>query len=302
MDLQHFPVLTSSIERWESLQLWAYEDSADLVCQHISLSCARQLKLICASNPSLGTPKHIAALVGTTPNLQSLCIQFGLEQHCAYTRSIDSIVINLSHLRLSKSALDCECTWRMLWHFRGTVSDLSSCNCLSLPRDEPLITFPDLQILRLQMHWNDILLLLPLLDAPTLQILDLSYSRSSFNADAEWLFDRLLKLKLPLLEMRIGFECWWIGSFLPIASYLSDPFGGSYNIIRTGNPKTEEPPPWGSCYGGTLDTWNFCRMESFTWCASGSCRLLIWRNFVRVFFWIKTFWFFSVWRDEKGGQ
>jgi len=69
MDLQHFPVLTSSLERWESLQLWAYEDSADLVCQPIPLSYARQLKLICASNPSLETPKHITAIVGTTPNL-----------------------------------------------------------------------------------------------------------------------------------------------------------------------------------------------------------------------------------------
>jgi len=50
--------------------------------------------------------------------------------------------------------------------------------------------------------WNNIFRLLPLLDAPALQILDLYYSRL-LDVDVEWLFNRLLKLKLPLLAMRI---------------------------------------------------------------------------------------------------
>ena len=63
----------------------------------------------------------------------------------------------------------------------------------------------------------------------------------------------------------------------------------------------QELRTWDSCHGRTLDTRSLRWMESFTWCGLGSCRLLVWRNSVRVFFWIKTFSFFPVWRDEGGG-
>jgi len=73
-----------------------------------------------------------------------------------------------------------------------------------------------------------------------------------------------LKLKLPLLAMRIGFlykNADQIGLFLTIAGYSSNSFGSSYNIIRTGNPKTEELYTWDGCHAGTLDTWNFFLLD-----------------------------------------
>ena len=53
-------------------------------------------------------------------------------------------------------------------------------------------------------------------------------------------------------------KCRRFGSFLSIAGYSRNFFGGSYNIIiRSENSKTEEPHAWDSCHGGTLDTGNF---------------------------------------------
>ena len=109
---QWFPVLISSIKRWESLMLDFSPESVDLVPQHIplSLSRARRLKFLCISNPSL-IIKHIPALIRTTPNLQSLFIQVRFAEHWAYIRSIASIVKNLSYLYLGRNKLDCECVW-----------------------------------------------------------------------------------------------------------------------------------------------------------------------------------------------
>jgi len=136
----------------------------DLVCQHIPLSCARQF--LCVSNTSPETPKRITALIGTTPNLQSLCTQVEFDKHCSYILSMAPIINNLSRLHLGRSALDCECTRRMLQHFRGTFLDLSAYNGVYLP--EHPITFLNLKLLRLGIHSNDIFQLLPLLDAPAL--------------------------------------------------------------------------------------------------------------------------------------
>ena len=108
-----------------------------------------------------------------------------------------SIINNLSRLHLGRSALDCECTWRMLQHFCGTFLDLSAYNCVYLP--EHPITFLNLKILRLKMELDDILQLLPLLDAPTLQILDL---RIFGFIDVEQLTIHLSKF--PLLALCIA--------------------------------------------------------------------------------------------------
>ena len=48
--LQCFPVLTGSVERWKSLQLYVQEEWVDLFRQHIPLSRARRLKFICATS------------------------------------------------------------------------------------------------------------------------------------------------------------------------------------------------------------------------------------------------------------
>ena len=57
-------------------------------------------------------------------------------------------------------------------------------------------------------EWNDLFRLLPLLYVSTLQILDLDITRS-YSDNPEWLIDRLLlKMRLPLLALRIFlFEC-----------------------------------------------------------------------------------------------
>jgi len=57
-------------------------------------------------------------------------------------------------------------------------------------------------------EWDDMPRLLPLLHASTLQILDLDIG-CSCSGDPEWITDRLLlKMKLPLLALRIwSFEC-----------------------------------------------------------------------------------------------
>jgi len=73
--------------------------------------------------------------------------------------------------------------------------------------------------------------------------------------DAKWIFDYLLKLKHLLLSMQ---NPNGLDRFSLIAGYSSNSFGGSYNVIRTGNPKTAELPTRGSYHGGSLDTvgWN----------------------------------------------
>jgi len=56
-------------------------------------------------------------------------------------------------------------------------------------------------------EWNDLFRLLPLLHASTLQILDLDFGCWS-NGNPEWLINPFLKMKLPLLTLRIcSFEC-----------------------------------------------------------------------------------------------
>ena len=196
-----FPVLTSSIERWESLMLFVCDSSLDLVCQHIPLSRARRLKSLCVSKSSLKTPERITAFIGTTPNLQSLCIQVEFCQHCATICSIASIVNNLSHLHLGGSALCCKCTWGMLRHFRGTLLDLSCYDGVCMPQDESPITLLNLKILRLELNLDEILQLLTLLDAPTLQVLDLPVVDSN-NVRRSTI--HLSQLKFPLLALRVA--------------------------------------------------------------------------------------------------
>jgi len=83
-------------------------------------------------------PKSAVALIRTTSNLQSLCIKYEMGPRCAYTRSLNPIVNNLSHLRLFGPSGDCKCTWTMFWYFCGTILELSSIYGVCLPRDEPL--------------------------------------------------------------------------------------------------------------------------------------------------------------------
>ena len=199
IDPQCFPVLTNSIERWESLVLHVYAGFFDLVCQHIPFSRARRLKLLCVSESLLETSNPITALIETIPNLQSLCIQVQFRRHCADIRSIASIVNNLSHLHPGRSVLCCECTWGVLQHFRGTFLDLSSYDGVCIPEDAPTITSLNLKILRLQVDLNDILQLLPLLDSPTLQVLDLHVFEF---IDIEQLTNQLSRF--PLLALRVA--------------------------------------------------------------------------------------------------
>ena len=201
IDPQCLSVFTSSVERWESLILFVYERFFDLVHQHIPLSCARRLKFLCVSNTSPETPKRITALIGTAPNLQSLCTQVEFDEHCATIRSITPIINNLSRLHLGFCALDCECTWGMLQHFRGTLLHLSSGRSFRISQEAPTITFLNLKILHIEIHVNDILRLLSLLDAPTLQILDLYFAGF---ISVEQLINRSFKLKFPLLALRIA--------------------------------------------------------------------------------------------------
>jgi len=104
IDPQRFPDLTSLVKRWESLILRVKEEWI----QQIPLSCARCLKFLCTNSPIRETPEDIVALIGTTPNLQSLCIKFEMGLHCAYTRSIDSIVNGIPHLCFCGPLLYCE--------------------------------------------------------------------------------------------------------------------------------------------------------------------------------------------------
>jgi len=74
-----------------------------------------------------------------------------------------------------------------------------------LSQDAPTITFLNLKILRLQAYSDDILRLLPLLDAPTLRILDLGILDFSLDGfpDVEQFTNRLSTSKFPLLALRI---------------------------------------------------------------------------------------------------
>ena len=198
IELQCLSVLTSSVERWGSFFPKSRDLPADLLCRYFSLSCARRLKYLRIYDGNIEVPRDIIALIETTTNPQFLPIGYRLDRHCAYSPLIDSLLNNLS----------CERTWNMLQHFGGTALYLNR------KRDLPFypsrsITFSNLKILSLNVpEWNDLFRLLPLLYVSTLQILDLDITRS-YSDNPEWLIDRLLlKMRLPLLALRIfSFEC-----------------------------------------------------------------------------------------------
>jgi len=64
--------------------------------------------------------------------------------------------------------------------------------------------FLNLKILRLEMDWIDVLGLLCLLHTPTLRLLDIDFGRMPYFFYIERLFDRISRLKLPLLALRIS--------------------------------------------------------------------------------------------------
>jgi len=78
---------------------------------------------------------------------------------------------------------------------------------------------------------------------------------SLVERDAKWIFDYLLKLKLLLLSMQ---NPNGLDRFSLIAGYSSNSFGGSYNVIRTGTPKTAKLPTRSSYHWtrGAFVGWN----------------------------------------------
>ena len=177
------------------------------------------------------------------------------------------LLYNLSYLHLYYKVLDCERTWNMLQHFGGTLLYL---NC-----ERGLCFYPITinHVLKsenfspcVRMGWY----------APTVTSITRIYTPNP--GSCYW----LLVLRRSRMDNRsfiieneapasgaahmVIWMCWWLGSFLSIAGYSSNSFGGNHNIrllFRRGNTKTGELCTWWSCYGGTLATRNICRMESF---------------------------------------
>jgi len=79
---------------------------------------------------------------------------------------------------------------------------------------------------------------------------------SLVERDAEWISDHLLKLKLLILSVRKNPN--GLGRFSLIAGDSMNSFVGSYNVIRTGNPKTAELLTRGSYHWirGAFVGWN----------------------------------------------
>ena len=199
---QCLSVLTSSVERWESLELIVLRVHRQISSVDIfpCLAPDDSDTFVFMTSIARCHETFIIALIETTPNLKFLSIDYRLDRHCAYSPLMDSL-FNLSYLHLYYKALDCERTWNMLHHFGGTLLYL---NCERGLHFYPSwsITFSNLKILSLHVS------ICPLLHASTLQILDLDIG-CSYSGDPEWITDRLLlKMKLPLLALRIwSFEC-----------------------------------------------------------------------------------------------
>ena len=176
------------------------------------------------------------------------------------------LLYNLSYLHLYYKVLDCERTWNMLQHFGGTLLYL---NC-----ERGLCFYPITinHVLKsenfspsVRMGWY----------APTVTSITRIYTPNP----GSWYW--LLVLRRSRMDNRsfiieneapasgaahmVIWMCWWLGSFLSIAGYSSNSFGGNCDIKPLfRDAKTEELCTWESCYGGTLATRNICRMESLS--------------------------------------
>ena len=132
---QCLSVLTSSVERWESLEFIVLRVHRQISSVDIfpCLAPDDSDTFVFMTSIARCHETFIIALIETTPNLKFLSIDYRLDRHCAYSPLMDSL-FNLSYLHLYYKALDCERTWNML---------LVALSCISIVKEDSTFTHHD---------------------------------------------------------------------------------------------------------------------------------------------------------------